>query len=91
MNKIYLIFHLRGSEFDSDLKHSGKEYIYITMDKLHISCCKSHLQVMSLFLSSCFSSQTRTVLVKFYYNAAVRRFWKTLEKLQGNDCDANNF
>ena len=25
--KIHLIFHLRGSEFDSDLKHSGKEYI----------------------------------------------------------------
>ena len=25
-----LIFHLRGSEFDSNLKHSGKEYIYLT-------------------------------------------------------------
>ena len=42
---------------------------------------------MSLFLSSCFSFQTRTDLVKFYYNAAVRRFFKLLEKLQGNDCD----
>ena len=27
--KINLIFHLRCSEFDSDLKHSDKEYIYI--------------------------------------------------------------
>ena len=28
--KIHLtIFHLRGSEFDSDLKHSEKEYIYL--------------------------------------------------------------
>ena len=25
--KIHLIFSLRGSEFDSDLKHSDKEYI----------------------------------------------------------------
>ena len=25
--KMHLIFHLRGSEFDSDLKHSDKEYI----------------------------------------------------------------
>ena len=43
--KIHLIFHLRGSEFDSDLKHSGKKYIYLTMDILHILCCKSHLAV----------------------------------------------
>ena len=27
--KIHLIFHLRSSEFDSDLKHSDKEYIYL--------------------------------------------------------------
>ena len=33
---IHLIFHLRGSEFDSDLKHSGKEYIYLTIDILHM-------------------------------------------------------
>ena len=34
--------------------------------------------LMSLFSSSCFSFQTRTdlVLVKFYYNAEVRRFLK---------------
>ena len=36
VNKIYLIFPLRGSEFDSDLKHSGMEYIYLTMEILHI-------------------------------------------------------
>ena len=49
---------------------------------------------MSLFFSSCFSFQTRTdlVLVKFYYNAAVRRFQKTfIENLLGNDCDKNHF
>ena len=45
------------------------------------------------FLSSWFSSQTRTdlVLVKFYYNAAVRRFLKTFRKLQENDCDGDQF
>ena len=34
--KIHLIFHLRGSEFDSDLKHSDKEYIYLTIDILNM-------------------------------------------------------
>ena len=29
-------FHLRGSGFGSDLKHSGKEYIYLIIDILHI-------------------------------------------------------
>ena len=29
-------FHLRGSEFGSDLKHSGKEYIYLIIDTLHM-------------------------------------------------------
>ena len=37
--KIHLIFHLRGSEFDSDLKHSDKEYIYLTIDILHMIYC----------------------------------------------------
>ena len=99
--KIHLIFHLRGSKFDSDLKYSDKEYIYryIAYD---ILCCKSHLWMnlnkrnhftskkedsflMSLFLSSCFSIQTRTdlVLVKCYYNAVVRRFLKTFRKSAG--------
>ena len=41
--KIHLILHLRDSEFNSDLKHSDKEYIYVTMDILHILCCKGHL------------------------------------------------
>ena len=36
--KIHLIFHLRGSEFDSD-KHSDKEYIYLTIDILHMIYC----------------------------------------------------
>ena len=38
----------------------------------------------SLFLSSCFSFQIRPdlVLVKFYYNAAVRRFLKTFRKFE---------
>ena len=41
--------------------------------------------LMSLFLSSCFSSQTRIdlVLVKFYCNAAVWRFLKTFRKFAG--------
>ena len=41
--------------------------------------------LMSLFLSYCFSYQTRKdlVLVKFYYNAAVRRFLKTFRKFAG--------
>ena len=40
---------------------------------------------MSLFLSSCFSFQTRAdlVLVYFYYNAAVRHFLKTFKKFAG--------
>ena len=37
--KIYLIFLLRGSEFDSDPKHSDKEYIYLIMDILHMIYC----------------------------------------------------
>ena len=49
--------------------------------------------MISLFLSSCFSFQIRTdfVLVKFYYNAAVRLFLKTLENLNGNEFDGNHF
>ena len=37
------------------------------------------------FLMSCFSFQTRKglVLVKFWYNAAVRRFLKTFRKYAG--------
>ena len=38
--------------------------------------------LMSLFVPSCFSFQTRTdlVLVKFYYNAVVQRFLKIFRK-----------
>ena len=39
--------------------------------------------LMSLFFSSCFSFQTRTDLVKSYYNAAVQRFMKTFRKFAG--------
>ena len=62
-------------------------------------CCKSHefekrkhftpkqedSFLMSLFLSTCFAFQTRTdvVLVKFYYNPAVRRFLKTFRTFAG--------
>ena len=40
---------------------------------------------MNLFLSSCFSFQTRTdlVLANFYFNAAVWRFSKTFRKFAG--------
>ena len=40
---------------------------------------------MSLFLSSCFSFQTRTdlILVKFFYYEAVRRFLKTFRNFAG--------
>ena len=40
---------------------------------------------MSLFLSPCFSFQTRTdlVLVKLYFNGAVRHFLKTFIKFEG--------
>ena len=94
--KVHIIFHLRGSEFDPDLKHSDKLHKlnngYIAYD---ILCCKSNFKkrkhftakkedsfLMSLFLSSCFSFQTRIdlFLVKFYYNTAVRRFLKTFRK-----------
>ena len=34
--KIHLIFHPIGSEIASDLKHSDKEYIYLTTDILRI-------------------------------------------------------
>ena len=52
----------------------------------HFTLKKEESILMSLFLSSCFSFQTRTdlVLVKLYYNAAARRFIKAS---QGNDCD----
>ena len=33
------VFHLRGSEFDFDLKHSDKKYIYLTIKILHIIYC----------------------------------------------------
>ena len=41
--------------------------------------------LLTLFISSCFSFQTRTalVLVKFYCNAAVRRLLKTFRKFPG--------
>ena len=62
-----------------------------------ILCCKSHLQMNlkkgkhftpkkeNSFLMSCFSFQTRKdlVLVKFYYNATVRRFLKSFRKFAG--------
>ena len=49
--------------------------------------------LMIFFLSSCFYFQTRTdsVLVKFYYNAAFRRFLKTFRKFAGKDFDGNHF
>ena len=37
--KIHLIFHFRGFQFDSDLKHSDKKYIYLTIDILHMIYC----------------------------------------------------
>ena len=37
--KIHLIFQLRGSEFDSGLKQSDKEYMYLTIDILHKIYC----------------------------------------------------
>ena len=45
----------------------------------HFTPKKKDSFLISLFLSSCFSSQIRTdlILVKFFYNAAVRRFLKT--------------
>ena len=59
----------------------------------HFTLKKEDSFLMSLFLSSCFSFQIRTdlVLVKFFYNAAIRRFLKTFRNLQGNGCDGNNF
>ena len=41
--------------------------------------------LMSWFISCCFSFQTMTdlVLVKFYYNAALRSFLKTFRKFAG--------
>ena len=53
--------------------------------KKHLTPKKEDSFLMSLFLSSCFSFQTRTdlVLFKFYYNAAARRFLKTFRKFAG--------
>ena len=65
--KIHLTFHLRCSEFDSDLKHSDKDYIYLTTDILNMIYCV----VKAL------------VLVIFNYNAAVRNFLKTFWKFTG--------
>ena len=33
------MFHLRGSEFASDLKPSDKDYIYLAIDILHMIYC----------------------------------------------------
>ena len=51
----------------------------------HFTPNKGSSFLMSLFLSSCFYFQTRTdvVLVKFYYNADIRRFLKTFRKPAG--------
>ena len=53
--------------------------------KMHFTPKKKDSFLMSLFLSSCFSFQTRAdlVLVKFYFNAAVQSFLKTFRKLAG--------
>ena len=98
--KIHLIFHLRGCEFDSDLKQSGKKLINNRYIAYHILCCKSHLwinlkkrkhftpKIEDNFLMSFLLKDL--VLVKFF-NAAVRRFWKLLEYLQGNERNWNHF
>ena len=51
----------------------------------HFSPKKGDSFLMSVFLSTCFSFQIRTdlVLVKFFHNAAVRRFLKTFRKFAG--------
>ena len=51
----------------------------------HFNPKKEESFLMSLFLSSCFSIQiwTNLVLVRFYYNAAVRRVLKTFRKFAG--------
>ena len=51
----------------------------------HFTPNKGSSFLMSLFLSSCFYFQTRTdvVLVKFYYDADIRRFLKTFRKPAG--------
>ena len=67
--KIHLIFRLRGSEFDSDLKHSDKEYIYCIRyivlwkplinefkEKKPFYSEKEDSFLMSLFLFSCLFS-----------------------------------
>ena len=51
----------------------------------HFAAKKEGSFLMSFFLSYCFSYQTRKdlVLVKFCYNAAVQRFFKTFRKSAG--------
>ena len=51
----------------------------------HFTPKKEDSFLMSFFLSSCFFFQTSAdlVLVKFYYNAAVRRFLRTFRKFAG--------
>ena len=36
LQKIQFTFHLKSSKFDSDLKHSDKENIYVAIDTLHM-------------------------------------------------------
>ena len=52
----------------------------------HFTPKKKDSFLMSFFLCSCISFQTRTdlVLLNFYYNAAVRRFLKTFRTFAGN-------
>ena len=54
----------------------------MNLKKRNFTPKRKDIFLISLFLSSCFSFQTRTnlVLVKFFCNAAVRRFSKTFRK-----------
>ena len=51
----------------------------------HFTPKKEDSFLMSLFLFTCFSLKIRRnlVLIKFFYNAAVRRFLKTFRKFEG--------
>ena len=63
-----------------------KSHLLMSLKKWkHFTPKKEDSFLMSLFLSYCFSFQTRKdlVLVNFYYNAAVRRFLKTFRKFPG--------
>ena len=102
--KIHLIFHLRSSEFDSDLKHSDKEYIYLQWIYCICGVVKAiyKWRWVYKFINEtwwvCFFlpvSLFKLGQIQFWLSSTAMQqldvFWKLLGKLLGKHCDGNHF